>query len=257
MLPTNMSGALSRFEARAVLIAVVGGCLLGSSWLVIRSHARARVLESRSGRLIFTSASYADSTGPVPRVLIDGDPRTAIRDLNAPARWSGPRPIPDSPSARGPQPRWLWKLDRPFIQIQVGLTHSPDRPPRVNPLKALRIWTGNQKDAQSFRASARPKSVRLHFFRQQVVDPDREYRLPEEPVYWMSRDVRLRDIFGMQRIDLDWLPAAVESPAFPREVQQIWLRMEILDSYPGTDPAQRDAIAVSEIEFLFRDRHAH
>lgn len=232
---------------------LLGACVAGSFWLTGRSLAKARVLESMNGRLIFTSAAYVRPAGPPDRVLVDASLETALPDLNS-ARYlaGGQTPRPPAPGSAASR-AWPWFPARPFVQLQVGLTHSPDRPPRPNPLRALRIWSGDQSGKDTFRKSARPKTVRLVFFRQQVVDLDREYRLPEEPVFWRERTVRLKDRSGPQRVDLDWLEEPPESPGFPREVQEIWLRIEILDYYPGGDPARADAIALTELSFEFRD----
>ncbi|MEQ9363859.1 MAG: hypothetical protein RIF32_06440 [Leptospirales bacterium] len=248
---------MSRGEKTVLIAIILGACLAGSFWLTGRSLAKARVLEAMNGRLIFSSAAYVRPGGPPARVLIDGSPESALPDLNSaryfrsnPDGGTGAPSIP--PESEAPR-AWPWFPGRPFVQLQVGLTHSPDRPPRPNPLRAMRIWPGDQASGRSFQNSARPRILRLIFFRQQVVDLDREYRLPEEPIFWEERTIRLKDRPGPQRIDLSWLAEPPESPGFPREVQEIWLRLEILDAYPGRDPARADAIALSELAFEFRD----
>ena len=236
-----------RIERIVLILLLLGGLTLSSIWLTGRSFARATALEAMNGRLIFTSARYVAPDGPPDSRLIDGDPATALPDLNAPARRTVNTPRPGSDS-----PAWPWSVAVPFVQLQVGLTHAPGRPPIPNALRAMRLWTGNQSSPEAYRQSARPRTVRLIFFRQQVVDLDREYRLPETPVFWRETTVRLVDRPGMQRVFLDFLDEPPESPGFPREVQQIWLRMEILDSYPGSVAATRDHIAFSEIRFEFQ-----
>lgn len=243
---------MGRGEKILLIAVVLGGCTVGSFWLTGRSLAKARVLETMTGRLIFTSASYADPESPISAgVLLDGEPTTALPDLNAPARRTGTR----SPIRAANSSIWAWSPDRAFVQLQVGLTHAPERPPRPNPLLAMRVWPGNQASAEDFRRTARPRTVRLIFFRQQIVDLDREYRLPEEPVFWKEKTVRLLDRMGPQRVALDFLDEPGASPAFPGEVQQIWLRLEISDYFPGNDPVSADAIALSELAFDFRDSY--
>ena len=243
---------MNRFEKSAFIALVIGACVAGSFWLTGRSLAKTRVLEAMNGRLIFTSASYVRPGGPAARVLVDGDPRTALPDLNS-GRYGAPGPDSGSAATNADAGRpWSWTPGQPFVQLQVGLTHSPDRPPQPNPLRSMRIWSGDGSTPEAFAKSGRPKTIRLIFFRQQVVDLDREYRLPEEPIFWQERVVRLRDRSDAQRVDLGFLEEAPESPGFPREVREIWLRLEILDYYPGNDPQLRDAIALSELEFEFR-----
>lgn len=244
---------MSRWEKNLLIGIILGGALVGSFWLTGRSLAKARVLESMNGRLIFSSASYANPGGPPARLLVDGLIETAVPDLNAAGRRSISAPVtqatPES-RLRDTARDWVWSPERAFVQLQVGLTHSPARPPRPNPLIAMRVWSGDQTD---YYSSARPKTLRLVFFHQQLVDLDREYRLPEEPIFWQERTVRLADRQVAQRVDLGFLEDPPESPGFPREVQQIWLRIEILDFYPGQDPKRSDSIALSELAFEFRD----
>ncbi|MBI3395124.1 MAG: hypothetical protein HY042_04760 [Spirochaetia bacterium] len=133
-----------------------------------------------------------------------------------------------------------------FLQTEVALSHFPGDPPRPNPLKRLWIWPGLQKDLNSFYAYARPARIRVRFFQQELVDIDREFRLPNLPEPMGETTVVLEDKPGPQIIDLTFLPkpAAVNTP-FPQGIHQIWLRIEIETLYPGLK--HTSSAAISEI----------
>ena len=76
---------------------------------------------------------------------------------------------------------------------------------------------------------------------------DREFRLPGLPVFWGEKDLELPDRPGRIRIPLNFLPTPPESPAFPAGIDRIWLRLEVLDTYPG-DPGE-SRMAITEIDY--------
>ncbi len=175
--------------------------------------------------------------------LVDRDIRTAWADQLPSVFLLGAdrfRPIPN-PAGPLPDPRSL------YINMELGVTHYPAFPPRINPMRTLIIWPGDQSSPAAFRAHARPRRVRLVFFRQQLVDPDRSYRFPDLPRFWGTRVITLRDGFGPQSIPLDFLSPIEPSPGFPHKVSRVWLRLIFESYYPGT--RHRSRVAISEIDF--------
>ncbi len=235
---------------------IVAGALAASTFLVSRAAGRAEALKSMTGRLIYSSSTYAapEQAAQDPRRLIDGDPSTAVPDLNAPARRSSDpsrRSSDNSPPGTGPADGapWPWNPAVMFVQLQAGLSHFPARPPEPHPLRSIRIWSGNQASPEDFRRHARPRRVRLIYFRQQVVDFDREYRLAGEPVYAGEEVVTLADRMGAQDFPATALAPPQPSERFPHNVRQLWLRLEVLDFYPGTGVTS-DAVALSEVAVI-------
>ncbi len=233
-------GLLSSRERLALAFLAAISIGLGAVYLSQRAFRRTVNLTELYERVIFSNSFFIRPDVDPSRVF-DGDPRTAWwDDLNIdPAR---PR-AHISGKSPGPVPA----AGLFYIQMELGMTHFPDRPPRINPLLALRIMPGNQADAASFRAYARPRRVHLHIFYQAVVDFDREYRFPGAPVAIASKTVDLADSMGEQIIPVDFLPPVPASPGFPRDIALVWLRMEIESFYPGDRFVNR--VAVSELDF--------
>jgi len=141
-----------------------------------------------------------------------------------------------------------------YIQMELSLTHFPGNPPILNPLKKLILWPGNYDEGSFTRNYARPSKIRLIFFKQELVDVDREFRLSDPPSYIAERIILLPDAEGPQSIDLDFLPSFMDSKIFPENIFQIWVRIEILDIYHGKKFA--DKISIAEIDY-FNARSEH
>lgn len=223
----------------AVLAAALIG--LGGAFLLQRAFRRTVNLTELYQRVI-VSNSFFVRPDVDPGQVFDGDPRTAW--------WDDLNVEPGEPGARvsGEHPDALPARELFYIQMELGMTHFPDDPPRINRIREFRIWPGNQSDPASFRDYARPRRVHLHIFYQGVVDFDREYRFPGKPAHIASTTLTLADRPGMQRIPADFLPPTMLSPRFPYNVAIVWLRLEIESYYPGR--RFRNRVAVSELDFI-------
>ena len=237
----SSAGPLSSRE-RLVLALIASALIaLSSVYLLQRSFRRTVNLTELYERVIFSNSFFIRPDVDPSRVF-DGDTATAW--------WDDLKVDPDRPRAHVSQakPSALPGRDLFYLQMELGMTHFPDRPPRINRLEGLRFWSGNQKDEATFGDYARPRKVHLHIFYQGVVDFDREYRFPGSPVHVASKTVTLEDRFGPQTVPVDFLPATLPSPRFPYNVSLVWLRAEIESYYPGRK--FRNRVALSEIDFL-------
>ena len=133
------------------------------------------------------------------------------------------------------------------FSLELGLSHFPDHPPRPNPLLRVFLWPGNQIDLIHFQDYARPKGIRLLFFRQKLVDVDRDFQFPGPPEFWAEKRIVLEDRQGVQIVDTDFLPAIEVSERFPVNIYMLWLRVEVESFYPGRKYA--DQVAFTEIDF--------
>lgn len=190
------------------------------------------------------------------KLLYDRNPRTALVDINHLKN----RPFGIRIHKTTNPPDWVFSLDIPFVQINAGLSHFPGHPPEPNPLLAIRIWPGNQATLESHRHHARPRNIRLIFFRQRLVDSDREYRFVDDPIFWQTFDFKLPDHFGAVELPLAFTDGIGPSSEFPGQIDMIWCRLEILDYYAGADNSseseavqasqRQDMVSISEIEFI-------
>lgn len=227
---------------------------LGTSLIVVLVLVYALVLA------LNTEKRTAGLTELYPRILIsttsllnsDIHPEYVF-DRSLQSAWWEEMPVGDQ--SAGNRHRITRNLQHPLpdpqtlqLTVEAGITHFPDNPPRPNRLLKFLIWNGYQKDQKTFRDYARPKKIHLIFFLQDLVDVDREYRIPGAPRFWRSKTVLLEDRPGVQSIDLDFLPPSPPSPRFPVRVSQIWMRLLIESCYPGQKFPHRPA--VSEIDFL-------
>ena len=212
--------------------------LLTFAGVMAKAVRDATALENLTTRNVMSSATWL-SGAPDLQLLFDGRPETALSDFN----HRGAQPV--FPAT----PRWVIDPTIPFIQTHVGLTHRAAEPPVIDPLLRLWIWPGDQASPGAFAERARPRRLRLLFFRQRLHDFDREYRLMDAPTLWASKTIELEDHMGARAIDLGFLDyAAVEdSPGFPAGIDIVWVRIELLDFYPGV--RYRNAVAISEIAF--------
>ncbi|MCE9599582.1 MAG: hypothetical protein K8S54_16610 [Spirochaetia bacterium] len=180
-------------------------------------------------RSAFSTNSFFDSRLD-PLAVVDGNPDTA---------WIESMPG-QSNCIRGETvtTRADERPDCLFIQIDLGFSHRPHvNQPEKNPLESLEIRNpGN--------AYSRPKQVRLVFFLQEVVDIDRELRLPTLPQFWTSREIVLADT-ASNNVSLDFLPTLEDTAVYPGKVKRIWMRMEIESVYP----ASSSAVAISELSY--------
>ena len=203
----------------------------------------ATALENLTTRNVMSSATWL-SGAPDLQLLFDGRPETALPNFN----HRGAHPV--SLSA----PAWVINPAVPFIQTHVGLTHRAAEPPVIDPLKKLWIWSGDQSSSQAFQERARPRRLRVLFFRQRLHDFDREYRMMDAPTLWASRSVELEDRMGAQSVDLGFLDYSLveDSPGFPAGIDIVWVRLELIDFYPGA--RYPNAVAISEIAFETESR---
>lgn len=195
------------------------------------------------GRSAFSTNSFFDSRLQ-PGLVLDGDASTAwIEAMPGGGTCmgaSGPRAV----RAPGEQFAVPAPDERPeclFVQIDLGFSHRPGvAGPVKNPLASLKITNAIDQ--------AHPERVRLVFFKQEVVDIDREFRLPTLPEHWITREVVLAD--GIENtIGLDFLPPPEDSPKYPGKVKRIWLRLEVLSVYPG----KSGVVGISEISYKNKD----
>ncbi len=126
-----------------------------------------------------------------------------------------------------------------FLLTDAGFSHRPARPPIPDMPRTLVVVPGP-------RDFARPRNARVVFFEQEIVDIDREFRLPTMPVFLAEKSVILAD--GESRIPLDFLPPARETQTYPGLVRKLWVRLEIESVYPGSKSANKVAISELKVE---------
>ncbi|MBL8020520.1 MAG: hypothetical protein JNM27_12700 [Leptospirales bacterium] len=194
------------------------------------------------GRSAFSTNSFFDSRLQ-PGLVLDGDVNTAwIEGMpgGGTCMGSGPRGV-GAPGQQNAAPAPDERPECLFVQIDLGFSHRPGgNGPEKNPLASLKIINAMDQ--------ARPQRVRLVFFKQEVVDIDREFRLPTLPEHWITREVVLAD--GIENtIGLDFLPPPEDSPRYPGKVKRIWLRLEVLSAYPG----KSGNVGISEISYKNHD----
>ena len=231
-------------KERLILLLILMGSIVGTNlYLASKTLRRTKNLHELYERIIYSTASYYNP-GNQPKNVFDGDIHTAWRESLPVEIMSSPSSfkIPEDFRDPTPDPQTL------YLTMEVGLTHFPGIPPQKNPLKKLTIYSGDQSNVSSFKEYARPKRIHLTFFKQDLIDMDREYILPAEPVFWEKKSLTLTDSPDKQEISLDFLPKLEESPKFHINIHQVWLRIVIENFYPGTKyPSQ---VAISEIDFI-------
>ena len=213
---------------------ITGGVSLGGKAL-----ERSSRVTGLYDRIAFSTTTYREPA--LAGTIFDRKAETPWTDRGEVLK-SGRYFVPPDITSSLPDPRSL------HLTVEVGLSHFPGRPPLKNAVRELIVWSGDQTDAQSFRAHARPRRIHLVFFLQALVDVDREYRFPGQPKFWTKRTVVLQDTPTPQRIALDFLPALPDSSRFPLHISQTWLRIIVETYYPGTK--QRDLTAISELDFV-------
>lgn len=217
--------------------------LIFMAWKTVKNNHK--MIENEN-RLLLSSALILDQN-VVLKDIVDHDQKTAILNLNHLGQQNNGI-IPGKNTANH---EWPFRLDIPFIQMDVGLSHFPGRPPVINHLKKFRIWPGNQKSKITWQSSGRPRDIELVFFRQRLVDADREYKLIGEPVFWQSFRFHLKNKYGPQEFALKFKDKIGPSENFPGQIDFIWCRVEIKSYYQGSNISMQNHIAISEIEYLF------
>jgi len=241
MSSSNYNRLLNLRERIFLSLFIIAVLLAVTIFQVSRTERRTRNLYQLYERIIFSNSSITD-----PEIDID-----AIFDRNIKTAWIENIINTRKGALIGPTNKNLIKVipsaDIFQITMEVGLSHFPGKPPVVNPLKKLRIWPGFQRDKHTFREYSRPKRITFLFFKQKLVDMDTEYKIPGLPEYLASKSIILKNRAGYQEIDLGFLPKFGNSPRFPVDIYQIWMRIIIHDYYPGSRFRKR--IAISEIDF--------
>ena len=203
--------------------------------LLRRAEAGYQGIANFTGRSALSTSSFFDPATTV-RNAVDGDPNTY---------WAKSFPVSGRLCAESSGSPSSSPVERPpclFLQTDAGFTHSPGSPPQKSPLGQIRIITPG-------RAYARPRQVRIVFFAQEIVDMDREFRLPPLPEFLAERTATLQDQEEVS-IDTDFLPPPLDSPRYPIGVRRLQVRIEIRDVYPGTEHA--NTVAISEVTYSHR-----
>jgi hypothetical protein len=123
-----------------------------------------------------------------------------------------------------------------FLLIDAGFSHRPGRPPEPDMPTFLTLEPGPAE-------YARPRAVRVVFFDQEIVDMDREFRLPTSPVFLAEKSFVLSD--GINHLPLDFLPPARVTAVYPGSVRKLWVRVEIESVYPGSKYS--NTVGISEL----------
>lgn len=193
--------------------------------LLLHASDALTAMEESTRNYILSSSQFADPTQSPPDALIDGQTETGVNDL-------GGMLVGNVAFCRGRS--FAFDLRCPFVQWAGPLSHRAARPPQADPLRAIWVVAGAESSAGR---PARPRRVRLAFFREALTDFDRSHIPPQPAVYWTELSVTLQDTAGPQRIDLSGLPAPRSSARFPDGVDRIFVRLEVLDIYPGQGAA--------------------
>jgi hypothetical protein len=206
-------------------------------FLLRKSEAGYRGIAQFQGRSAFSTGSFFNPSLE-PRKAVDGNPDTAWKESPPlPGRFC----IPTTADPAGkPSP-----IEMPpclFLQVDLGFTHAPAAPPLKQPPLQMTITSGGA-------ANARPRKVNLVFFSQEIVDMDREFRLPPLPEYVAHKTMILPDQ-PIVAVDLSFLPPPLDSPRYPAGVRRLQVRIEILDVYPGRD--HPNTVAISEVTYSHR-----
>lgn len=207
-------------------------------------------MTQKETRLLLSSALILNQTAKLTNI-VDHNPKTAIENVNHLLLLN----TSSQNISKNFQKGWDFQWKFPFIQMDVGLSHFPGNPPQANPLRSFKIWPGDQSSQESWEKSARPKDIRLVFFRQRLVDSDREYKMIGTPISWQTFSFRLQNKFGSQNFGLEFKNKVKPSSPFPGEIDLIWCRMEIISHYTGKSQYKKNNIAISEIEFHFTKQY--
>ncbi|MCB1169392.1 MAG: hypothetical protein KDK25_03615 [Leptospiraceae bacterium] len=157
--------------------------------------------------------------GLIASNAFDRNPGTCFREPLAPSRKEAIAAISATTPTTVPD------YAQPTISGEVGLSHAAGDPPL--PLQ----FTEMTVEFCQSQISIRPASVQVQFFRQKLYDVDRQYRIPDPPEFWTSRD------FSIQKDQQTWklnLEAFRPSSGFPEEFYNVWVRL-IFAMPPGAD----------------------
>lgn len=237
---TKMRNILSSNERFFISFFLTGILLVSLLFLVNRTLKKTENPGAFYHRIIFSPGYFRGQNGGLEN-LFDRNPNTIWKEPFPPIPF---RTLMEHPSV---PPEGVL-----YFQMELGLTHFPGSPPLVNPPTAILLWSGSAGDRELYRKYARPQWVHIALFEQEMVDVDREFRIPGPPAPAGGKLVHLPDAPGPHKISLDFLKNPEPSDGFPRNVKKIWLRVEILSAYPGLDP---DApVAIGEIDYTEKVR---
>lgn len=241
---------LSSRERFFISVLFVSSAAAASLHLVLSSRRYAADL-GRAHHTVSFSTGFFTHPSVHPELAQDGNPGTAWIDWIPKGQANRKEAAAERAGvATGSKPSSLPDPERLYIQMRMGLTHFPGHPPLLNLPEKLLLWSGDQSDARHFQDYSRPRRIRLIFFKQELVDIDREVRFPDPPDFWAEKDLTLEDRTGVQSVNLDFLPPVAEARAFPKGIYQIWLRIEIETVYPGR--LHPDQVALSEVDYAER-----
>ncbi len=156
-------------------------------FLLRKAEAGYQGIAQFQGRSALSTGSFFNPSLE-PHSAVDGNPDTS---------WKESPPFPGQfcmPAATGlraePAAAALHSpVEMPpclFLQVDIGFSHAPAFPPVKRPPLHMKILNAGS-------AYARPRQVRLVFFDQEIVDMDREFRLPPLPEYVAEKTVLLPD----------------------------------------------------------------
>jgi len=221
-------------ERIAVAFACILLLLLMQLKMLSSVPEKVNAIHSQNQRIIITSESLAESEINPDAVFDRELSKTCKIEFTNRTNTENRSHLPDEKST--------------YLQMDLSLTHFPGTPPVINPLKHLIIWPGTYKGNSYLKKYARPSKIRLVFFKQELVDVDREFRLSDPPSFIAEKTILLPDAGGPQIVDLDFLPAIEKSNKFPENIYQISLRIEILGIYPGQE--FKNTISIAEIDYV-------
>lgn len=209
-------------------------------FLLRRAEAGYQRIAQFQGRSAFSTGSFFDPSIE-PEKAVDGVADTF---------WAETPPIPGQFCLRSMKPAegqssMPSPVEMPpclFLQVDLGFSHGPAVPPAKRPPLRMNVANGGP-------AYARPRQVRLVFFSQEIVDMDREFRLPPLPDFVAEKTLVFPDNPSVL-VDLSFLPPPVDSQRYPRNVRRLQVRIEVLDVYPGNK--HPNTVAISEVTYSNR-----
>lgn len=217
---------------------IILSVLSGAFYLAIKTHRLIQNGKFGTATVIFSHDYFYTANSSISKCVDDDLETPWISPVILPVTNRTPPPV--QPDPRSPIP----PAGKPYLHMELALTHFPENPPKKNQPERLILWTGGA--GSEFASYSRPARVRLVIFDQEVVDVDRDYRIPDLPGYLGEKTVTLKDSPDRQIIDLNFIAPPADSPAFPRNIRQLWIRLEPLSFYRGRDDRY---FAIREIDY--------